>query len=170
MHRMTTTALSIVFLLSTPASLVAASSQTPQLLAQAAPTTEPAAPGAAPAAGQPAQRGSPTARVEFRISDLHRKLHITSEQEPQFKAFADVMRANAKSMQDMFEERAKHRDRTAPGILHWYAQLSTAHGEGLNKLVPVFDTLYQSLSDKQKKVADAEFRPFLQTPRPRMSR
>jgi len=163
-------ALGIVLLLSTSAALVAASSRTmgagalpaSEIVAEAAaPPAEPDVPGAAPeTARQPAHSRGPAARVETRISDLRKKLQITPAQDAQFKAFADVMRANAQSMQELFRQHAQHADRTAAGELHWYAQLATAHAEGMNKLVPVFDPLYQSLSAKQKKAADAAFQPL----------
>ncbi len=175
--RMAVGAASMVLLLSSSASLVAASSRTMdaaaspanQRVAQAAPApAEPGAPGAAPGtARQPAQTSGPAARVETRISDLRKKLHVTPAQEVQFDAFADVMRTNAQSMQDLFRQRAQHRDRTAAGQLHWYAQLATAHAEGMNKLLPVFDTLYQSLTEEQKKAADAAFEPLRQARPPR---
>lgn len=121
---------------------------------------------AAPGAAAPTARRGPAATVERRIADLHKKLHLTPAQEPQFQAFADVMRANAQAMQALFEARAQHRDRTAPGMLHWYAQLTAAHADALNKLAPAFDTLYQNLSPEQKKDADAAFQPLRQE-RPR---
>ena len=66
-----------------------------------------ASPPAAPAPAQEAARDSgPASRVEVRISDLQRKLHITPAQQPAFDAFAAVMRTNAQSMQQVFEERA----------------------------------------------------------------
>ena len=108
------------------------------------------------AAAAPAQRG-PAEHVEARIADLHKKLHITTDQEPQFKAYADVLRSNAQAMQDLFQQRAQAPSENADDRLHWYAKLSAAHADAVNKLVPPFDALYQSLSDKQKKAADAEF-------------
>lgn len=135
---------------------VIAAAPSPLLLAQA---TAPANETARPA--RPAPPG-PAAHVEARIADLHRRLHITPAQEPQFKAFADVMRANAEAMEQLFQERAQNRDRTAPGQLHWYARLTTAHADATNKLLPVFDALYASLTDKQKKAADAAFTPLRQ--------
>jgi periplasmic protein CpxP/Spy len=138
-----------------------------RLLAQTAPT--PTAPGAAaqPSAAsdqsaQPSRAGAqpmrgPAARVEARISQLHQQLHITPMEEPQFKAYADAMRSNAQEMQTLFQERGQHPDTTAVGQLHWYAKLTAAHSEAVNKLVPVFEVLYQSLSDQQKKDADAVF-------------
>ena len=129
----------------------------------AAPLLAQAAPAAAPeTARQPSQGRGPAARVEARISDLRKKLRITPAEESQFNAFADVMRANALAMQDLFQQRAQHRDRTAPGMLHWYSQLTTAHADGLNKLLPVFDTLYQSLTPQQKKAADQAFQELRQ--------
>jgi len=114
-----------------------------------------AAPAMAPAEG-------PAAHVEGRIADLHKKLAITPAQEAAFKSFADVMRANAQAMEEMFRDRAQHRDASAPGILHWYAELTTAHADGLNRLLPAFDALYGDLSDAQKKAADAAFAPLRQ--------
>lgn len=151
-------AASVALLLSSAGSLSAASA--PQLMAQAAPT--PAGPGASSAAPEATETRGPVALVELQISRLHKRLHITAGQEQEFNAFAAVMRDNAKTMQDLFHERAQHRDRTAPGQLHWYAQLTTTHAEGLNKLVPAFDTLYQTLSPAQQKDADVAFRPLRQ--------
>jgi len=141
-------------------------------MAQAAPA--PAAPDAASpapqAAGQPAQSAGPVAHVEIRIAELHDQFHITAAQEPQFKAYAEVMRSNAQAMQALFQERAQSPDTTAISQLHWYARLTTAHGEALTKLVPVFDTLYQSLSDQQKKAADKVFAQLRQRRSPRQAR
>jgi len=130
---------------------------TTSLLAQASP---PAAQTSRPA--PPAAQHGPAARVDARIADLHKRLRISTGQEPQFTAFADVMRANAQTMEQLFQQRAQNRDRTAPGQLHWYAQLTTAHAEAINKLLPAFDALYASLSDQQKKAADAAFVPLRQ--------
>jgi periplasmic protein CpxP/Spy len=110
------------------------------------------------------------AGVEAQISALEKKLKITSAQKPQFDAYAEIMRANARSMDELFQQRAQHRDRSASGMLRWYAQLTTAHAEDLNKLVPAFDTLYASLSEQQKKVADKEFQTLRQARPPRGTR
>jgi periplasmic protein CpxP/Spy len=113
--------------------------------------------------------------VEARIAELHNKLRITPDQEPQFKAYADVTRTNAQAMDSLFEEREQSTGtktaEPADKRLHWYARLTAAHAEAVNKLVPVFDALYQSLSDEQKKTADALFRHELQQRRmPRRDR
>lgn len=112
-----------------------------------------------------AQR-SAAEHVEARIAELHKKLRITPAQEAEFKAYADVMRSNAQAMDTLFAERAQSTGtgtaEAADKRLHWYARLTAAHAEAVNKLVPVFDALYQSLSDEQKKTADALFRDQLQ--------
>jgi periplasmic protein CpxP/Spy len=104
--------------------------------------------------------------VEARITELHKKLGITPDQDPQFKAYADVMRSNAETMDALFQERAQSTGTSAADAadnrFHWYARLTAAHAEAVGKLVPVFDALYQSLSDQQKKTADALFQHYLQ--------
>lgn len=143
------------------------------LVAQAAPA--PAASGAASPGGGGFMRGlgsqsSASAHVEIRITELHDQFHITPAQEAQFKAYADVMRSNAQAMEALFQERAQNPDTTAIGELRWYARLTAAHGQALTKLVPVFDTLYQSLSDQQKKAADRVFSQIQQRRAARQAR
>ena len=121
-------------------------------MAQAA-TTNPA-----PATAAQPTRG-PARAVETRIIGLRRQVKITPEQEPQFKEYADVIRANAQKMQGLFAQRAKETDKSATARLRWYAQLSTASAENNAKLFPVFNALYQTLSDSQKQAADTAFDP-----------
>ena len=135
-----------------------------QRVAQAAPGPSGSAPTAA---GEPVPGGDLVAAVDTRIAELHATLHITPAQEPAFAAFAAVMRANARAMQALFLARAHNSDTTAAGLLHGYARLTTAHAEALNKLVPVFDTLYRSLTTAQKQAADAAFLPLRQRVPPR---
>ena len=122
------------------------------LIADATPTPE--------AAGGSTQANMPMAHLDARIAKLHKQLRITADQEPQFKAFTDAMRGNAQTMHVLFQERGKSDDHTAVGHLRWYAKLTAAHAEALNKLVPVFEALYQSLSDKQKETANKVFDEF----------
>jgi protein CpxP len=134
-----------------------------QILVQAA--AAPAATGQATqspgvTAAQPPH--TPIEEVEARITDLHRRFLITPAQEPQFTAYADVMRANAQSMQALFQERAKETDMSAVARLRWVARLTRVHADNLDKLVPVFEALYQALSDQQKKAADTVFEEIRQ--------
>ena len=105
--------------------------------------------------------------VEIRIAELHNALRVTPEQEATFRAYADVMRANAQTMQGLFQQRAHATDFTAPARLRWYAQLTAAHAAAVNNLIAPFDTLYQGLSDSQKQAADQYFEALQQRRMPR---
>jgi len=124
------------------------------ILAQTTP-----APAAAPTAqAQPTSKG-PVANVETRIKELHQKLHITAAQEDAWNNVAEVMRENAKSMEPLIHERFENgAAMTAVDDLRSYSALADAHAEGLKKFVPAFEQLYDSMSDAQKKNADALFR------------
>lgn len=127
-------------------------------LAQTA--SPPAATSAAPGANTTVR--GPFGPVDARITDLHSKLRITAEQEPQFTALADVMRANARAMDTILEQRAKDTDSTAVNTVRWYARLTQAHADTVNKFVPAFEALYAVLSEGQRKTADAMFQHFAQ--------
>jgi periplasmic protein CpxP/Spy len=131
-----------------------------------------AAPGDSPAAAQLAQATttSPTPkatpkrhrttlveRVEARVKELHKELKITPEQEPQWKAVADAMLDGAQTTEQAIEQRRAAKSMTAVDNLKTYEAIVDAHAEGMQKLVPAFETLYASMSDAQKKNADAIF-------------
>ncbi len=98
-------------------------------------------------------------RVEARITDMHTQLKITQEQEEQWGKVAQVMRDNAKSMDALTQARMEHTDTmTAVDDLKSYGEITDAHADGLKKLTPVFATLYEGMSDPQKKQADTVFR------------
>jgi hypothetical protein len=102
---------------------------------------------------------SPADHVETRISELHTKLQITPAQEPQWKDFAQVMRDNAKATGALLDDRSHNvRAMSAVDDLKSYLQISEAHTNGLKKLIPAFQTLYDTMSPEQKKTADAVFR------------
>ena len=99
------------------------------------------------------------AMIEQRIAHLHAKLQITADQQPQWDAFAQVMRANARSTDQRFQQRVQTMPAmTAAENMQSYAQLATEHAEDMQKLVPVFQALYASMSDHQKASADQMFR------------
>lgn len=141
-----------------PVELAVARNLPTNFLAQAAPAPANTAQGRQSSASTSTQPPrAPIQEVESRIADLYRRLLITPAQEPQFKAYADVMRANAQTIQSLFDERAKETDMSAVGRLRWVARLTRAHADNLEKLVAVFEALYQTLSDQQKKAADTTF-------------
>lgn len=97
--------------------------------------------------------------VEQRVSDLHAQLAITAEQSKQWDAFADVMRANAKKIDQAYRERAqKLPTMDADDAMKSYAALTQQHAENMQKLSAAFSDLYGVLSPEQKQVADAMYR------------
>jgi protein CpxP len=119
----------------------------------------PAAPAAVPKAKAPAQKAaSMTDRVEQHITELHAQLHITPAQQPQWDAFAQVMRDNAKNMSQALQQRgANFATMNAVQDMQSYAQLAQQHAQDTQQLATAFETLYGSLSDDQKKNADMVF-------------
>jgi hypothetical protein len=98
-------------------------------------------------------------RVEVRIKDMHDKLKITKAQEAQWAKVEQTMREDAKVMDELTQARADHaKDMTAVDDLKSYGEITAAHADGIKKLTPVFAELYDSMSDAQKKDADALFR------------
>lgn len=108
-----------------------------------------------------AAKASSEDRVEARVKDMHAKLKITKAQEDQWAKVAQVMRDNAKTMDALTQarfEKAKTKTMTAIDDLKSYGEITGAHEDGIKKFTPVFTTLYNSMSDAQKKAADALFR------------
>jgi len=123
----------------------------PEFLAQASES---------PATTQPAPAPSEAnAAVESRIKELHSKLHITAAQQTQWDNLVKVMRDNATAMIDLQKQRASDvKSMSAVDAVKSYAAVIEAHEAGMNKFVPAFQALYDSMSDQQKKIADAMFR------------
>jgi hypothetical protein len=118
------------------------------------------APAAAPAGAQasaPASKAGPERNVEDRIAYLHTQLKITSAQESQWNAFADVMRSNGETMGQLFQQRKATMNDSALDDMKQYASIAQAHADGMKKLVDAFDPLYNSFSPEQKKLADTTF-------------
>lgn len=118
-----------------------------------------AAPASTPAAAAPASGAARyEERVEQRIAYLHSQLKITPQQEPQWKAFADVMRSNGETMAGLYQQRMSNTNQSALDDMKQYAALTQAHADGTKKLLDAFDPLYNSLSTDQKQLADTTFR------------
>jgi len=97
--------------------------------------------------------------VEARIKELHRKLHITAAQKPQWDNLAQVMRDNAQAMSDLKKQRAADaQTMNAVDVVKSYESVIEAHEDGMKKFVPPFEALYNTMSDAQKKTADSLFR------------
>jgi protein CpxP len=118
----------------------------------------PVATGTAPNA--PVKRSMTNAGVEAHIKDLHNKLKITSAEEDQWNKVAQVMRDNAAQMTDLMSKReANEYTMTAVDDLNSYGEIAQAHADGVKKMSAVFEPLYSSMPDAQKKTADAVFHP-----------
>jgi hypothetical protein len=105
-------------------------------------------------------------RVEARIKELHSKLHVTAAQESQWNKVAEMMRDNAKAMVGLQKDRAqdaKSTNENAIDVLKSYSGVVDAHADGIHKFIPVFQAFYDTLSDDQKKTADALFRSRART-------
>ena len=99
------------------------------------------------------------ATIEQRIADLHARLDVTPDQQPQWDAFAAVMRSYAQESDQRFHQRVQTLvAMTALENMQSYAQLATQHAEDMQKLVPVFQALYNAMSAQQKASADQMFR------------
>ena len=146
----------VAALLSLPAAAWAQSSQSP---ATQAATPPPPAAAASPMADHPVPGKNVEERVENRIKELHAQLRITPAEEPQWNEFAQVMRENAREMDQVFMQRAQHfPTMSAVQNMQSYEQISEEHAQAVQKLVPAFQKLYDAMPDQQKRLADQVFR------------
>ncbi len=108
---------------------------------------------------EPASKPAENGPVEARIKQLHKMLHITDAQKPQWDALTQVMRDNAQAMRDLEKQRAADaKSMNAVDVVKSYGDVIQAHEDGMKKFIPAFEALYNTLSDAQKKVADSMFR------------
>jgi hypothetical protein len=101
--------------------------------------------------------GGPGAQhTEGRLAFLKTELKITDSQSPQWNAFADAMRANAKAMSEMHQSMMsqRHTESTLPERLAFAEKALTAHLDMLKKTEGPLDKLYEVLTPDQKKIAD----------------
>jgi periplasmic protein CpxP/Spy len=123
----------------------------------AAPTTAPSTATTAPEPTAPAQ--SAAQRVETHITQLRAQLRITPAEQPQWNQFAQVMRENARAMDQAFMRRAQqYPTMNAVQNMQSYEQISATHAADMRRLVPAFETLYNAMPEQQKRVADQVFR------------
>lgn len=105
-----------------------------------------------------AGKASKTERVEVRINDLHAKLKITPAQEGLWDNVTKAMRDDAVTMEGLIKARSENVTTTnAVDDLKSYGEITEAHAHGLKSFIAVFEPLYASLSDAQKKDADKLF-------------
>jgi hypothetical protein len=123
-----------------------------------------ASPAQPPSGGQGKPSGkivTPVDRVETRISDLHKNLRITKDQEPLWDGVAQAMRDEAHTAEAFFKDRAANgKTMTAVEDVNSYQAFMQARADGLKQLATAFQALYESMPDDQKKNADAVFQRF----------
>jgi periplasmic protein CpxP/Spy len=120
------------------------------------PTPVAATPAQAPIA---AATSATQKAAEQRIQALRTGLGITPEQTPLWDAFAQAMRDNAASTDQLFQRRATTvATMTAVDNMRSYAEIARDYANNTERLSTAFDSLYASLSDPQKQAADTLFR------------
>jgi periplasmic protein CpxP/Spy len=100
--------------------------------------------------------------VEQRITQLHSELKITPDQESKWNGVAQAMRDNAANMEKLVAEKRQQgpQNMTAVDDLKTYQEFTQQHLDGLKNLTSAFSSLYDSMSDQQKKNADEVFAKF----------
>jgi hypothetical protein len=116
----------------------------------------------APSASEAQTSAAPASQIETRITELRKRLHITPAQQPQWEAFAQVMRENAARMETYFRDRLAAQKLNAVDSLRTYTALAQEHAEGMQRLLPAFEALYNAMSADQQRSADQAFRDFQQ--------
>ncbi len=97
--------------------------------------------------------------VDQHIHALQNQLGITAAQMPQWNAFAQAMRDNATSTNQLFQQRAGAvASMNALDNMKSYARVVRAYADNTDRLQAAFETLYGVLSDQQKQTLDALFR------------
>jgi len=100
--------------------------------------------------------------VEQRITQLHTELKISPDLESKWNSVAQAMRDNAANMEKLVAEKKQQApsSMTAVDDLKTYQEFAQAHVDGLKNLTSAFSSLYDSMSDQQKKNADQVFANF----------
>jgi len=97
--------------------------------------------------------------TEAQIKQLQGSLNMTEAQKELWNNLTQVMRENAKDMDALTKERAETtKPMNAVEHMKFHSQITEAHLDQLNKLIPPFEAFYDSMSDEQKKVTDTIFR------------
>ncbi len=104
------------------------------------------------------ERTSAVEVTEMRINQLQSSLKITTDQELLWNDMIQVMRENAKVMDAISKERKDTiKSMNSVERLKFHSQITETHLTQQKKLIPVFEALYLSMSDGQKKIIDEIF-------------
>jgi protein CpxP len=99
--------------------------------------------------------GKHSTDVERHIKDLHAKLKITAAEESQWESVAQTMRENARELDEAIAKREG--GASAVDDLNAYGEMVQAHADAIKKLATAFSSLYATMPEEQKKVADQLF-------------
>lgn len=94
--------------------------------------------------------------VEGQIADLRRRLNITTAQQAQFDALAQVMRQNAQEMDKLAAQQPRGKA-SAVEAVRSAQQVAQEDAAALGRLLPPLEALYGTLSDQQKRTVDQLF-------------
>lgn len=108
----------------------------------------------------------PSERVEARLAYLKTALKITDAQQPQWEAFANTLRKQAREMDQRIQERRSQTARGPEGtkptaidrLQRRQERLATASAR-LNETLTAAKPLYAALTPEQQKVADELLAP-----------
>lgn len=110
-------------------------------------------------AGMPGMRRGGMAhldRIEGRLAFVRAELRITDAQAPQWNAFADVVRAQARRLREALASAMQGADQpaTAPQITERRIALLAAQLEAMRAVSAALGPFHAALSDEQKRIAD----------------
>lgn len=136
--------------------------EAPEILAQAAPSAE-----RGPRLGAPDRQAfrMPSERIEARLTHIQTALKITDAQQVQWENFANVLRQQAREMDQRVQQRMAQREQSGaqrperPQLsaierLERQQQRLAQRSERLNEVVAAAKPLYAAFSPEQKQVAD----------------
>lgn len=117
-----------------------------------------AASGAPASIAAPKTHAASVDQMDYRITELHKKLRVTADEDAQWNDLAQVMRDNAEKLRDGVAERStKLKGMNAVDDLKSYEKIADEHADGLKRLVPAFEALYDKMTPAQQKNADHVF-------------
>ena len=103
-------------------------------------------------------RISAVEHTEARIKELRGVLKITDAQGKSWDNLTLVMRENAKELDVLTKDRdATAKTMNAVEEMKFHSQITEARLNQMKKIIPLFEDLYTSMSDEQKKNADIVF-------------
>ena len=157
MNKLLSTTLVFVFVAASTASLA---------IAQTTPNSAPRSVSASPGKSMEHPFARPTERVEARLAYVRTALKITDAQQSQWDAYANLVRKNAKDMEQRFPSRQSgkpgHEQRQRPNAIERLERAQSFHAEAvtrINEILGVEKPLYAALSPAQQKVADVVMNP-----------